>query len=165
MDLLLAFQRWINTAITADLSAFAVTRTWAGLIAVLPLGIVFGVAHALTPGHGKTVLATYLVGSRLAVLRGIAVAAMLSFTHVGSAVVLALAASPLVQKTLGGSRACAPAGRPQPGLAGGHRTLARVSRHPQAAPPASTPRGFDGRCCGGAHPVSLDSLHDVLCPK
>src|SRR3954466_2819285 len=53
MDLLLAFQRWINTAITADLSAFAVTRTWAGLIAVLPLGIVFGAAHALTPGHAR----------------------------------------------------------------------------------------------------------------
>ena len=74
MDLLLAFQRWINTAITADLSAFAATRSWTALAAVLPLGIVFGAAHALTPGHGKTVLATYLAGSRLAVVRGIAVA-------------------------------------------------------------------------------------------
>src|SRR4051812_17641252 len=102
MDLLLAFQRWINTAITADLSAFAARRTWARLMAVLPLGIVFGAAHALTPGHGKTVLATYLVGSRLAVIRGVAVAGVLSLTHVGSAVVLALAAAPLVQRTLGG---------------------------------------------------------------
>src|SRR3954454_20286339 len=103
MDLLVALQRWINTAITADLSAFAVTRTWAGLIAVLPLGIMFGAAHALTPGHGKTVLATYLAGSRLAVIRGIAVAGVLSLMHVGSAVVLALTAAPLVQKTLGGA--------------------------------------------------------------
>src|SRR3954464_6818195 len=103
MDLLLAFQRWINTAITADLSAFAGTRSWTALAAVLPLGIVFGAAHALTPGHGKTVLATYLAGSRLAVMRGIAVAGVLSLTHVGSAVVLALTAAPLVQKTLGGA--------------------------------------------------------------
>ena len=103
MDLLLAFQRWINTAITADLSAFAATRSWTALAAVLPLGIVFGAAHALTPGHGKTVLATYLAGSRLAVVRGIAVAGVLSLTHVGSAVVLALAAAPLVQRTLGGA--------------------------------------------------------------
>src|SRR3954464_4681602 len=107
MDLLLAFQRWINTAIPADLSAFAATRTWAGLAAVLPLGIVFGAAHALTPGHGKTVLATYLAGSRLAVIRGIAVAGVLSLTHVGFAVVLALTAAPLIQKTLGGA-GCAP---------------------------------------------------------
>src|SRR3954470_11350978 len=102
MDLLVAFQRWINTAITADLSAFAGTRSWTALAAVLPRGIVFGAAHALTPGHGKTVLATYLAGSRLAVMRGIAVAGVLSLTHVGSAVALALAAVPLVQRTLGG---------------------------------------------------------------
>src|SRR3954465_8416142 len=103
MDLLFTIQRWINTAITADLSAFAATRTWSALMAVLPLGIVFGAAHALTPGHGKTVLATYLAGSRLAVIRGIAVAGVLSLTHVGSAVVLALTAAPLIQKTLGGA--------------------------------------------------------------
>src|SRR4051794_554458 len=102
MDLLVALQRWINTTITADLSAFAATRSWTALAAILPLGIVFGAVHALTPGHGKTVLATYLAGSRLAILRGIAVAATLSFTHVGSAVALALATVPLVQRTLGG---------------------------------------------------------------
>src|SRR5215204_423940 len=100
MDLLFAFQRWINTAITADLSAFTATRSWTALAPVLPLGIVFGAAHALTPGHGKTVLATYLVGSRLAVLRGIAVAGALSVTHIGSAVIIALIAAPLVTRTL-----------------------------------------------------------------
>ena len=58
--------------------------------------------HALTPGHGKTVLASYLVGSRLAVLRALAVAGALALTHVGSAVVLALAAAPILTRTLGG---------------------------------------------------------------
>ena len=58
--------------------------------------------HALTPGHGKTVLASYLVGSRLAVLRAMAVAGALALTHVGSAVVLALAAAPILTRTLGG---------------------------------------------------------------
>jgi cation diffusion facilitator family transporter len=44
-------------------------RNWATLVSVLPLGIVFGAIHALIPGHGKSVLASYLVGSRLAVWR------------------------------------------------------------------------------------------------
>src|SRR5215213_8031822 len=102
MDLLVGLQRWINASITADLSAFAATRDWFALLAVLPFGIAFGAVHALTPGHGKTVLASYLVGSRLAVLRALAVAGTLALTHVGSAVVLALAAAPVLTRTLGG---------------------------------------------------------------
>src|SRR3954447_24350242 len=65
MDVLIALQRWINASISADLSAFATSRDLATLAGILPLGIVFGAIHALTPGHGKTVLASYLVGSRL----------------------------------------------------------------------------------------------------
>src|SRR5829696_8107033 len=102
MDFLVGLQRWINASITADLSAFAATRDWLALLAVLPFGIAFGAVHALTPGHGKTVLASYLVGSRLAVLRSLSVAGALAFTHVFSAVLLALLAAPLITRTLGG---------------------------------------------------------------
>ena len=101
MDVLIALQRWINASISADLSAFAASRDLAALAGILPLGIVFGAIHALTPGHGKTVLASYLVGSRLAVIRSLAVAGALAITHVGSAVVLALAAAPILTRTLG----------------------------------------------------------------
>lgn len=103
MEFLIAVQGWIRQSITADLNAFAATRDWAALFLVLPLGIVFGAVHALTPGHGKTVLASYLVGSRLAVLRGLGVAGALALTHVGSAVILALTAAPLITRTLGGA--------------------------------------------------------------
>src|SRR5215218_4378310 len=102
MDVLIALQRWINASISADLSAFAAGRDLAALAGILPLGIVFGAIHALTPAHGKTVLASYLVGSRLAVVRSLAVAGALAITHVGSAVVLALAAAPILTRTLGG---------------------------------------------------------------
>jgi ABC-type nickel/cobalt efflux system permease component RcnA len=67
MEFLIAIQAWIRQLIASDLNAFAATRDWAALFLVLPLGIMFGAVHALTPGHGKTVLASYLVGSRLAV--------------------------------------------------------------------------------------------------
>ena len=100
---LVAIQKWIYDAVTADLLAFAGTRDWSALMAVLPAGIVFGAVHALTPGHSKSVLASYLLGSRLAALRASTVAAVLSLTHVGSAVVVALAATQLVTRTIVGA--------------------------------------------------------------
>lgn len=74
MDTLVSLQRWIYGSISGELTGFAATHNWMTLASVLPLGIVFGAIHALTPGHGKSVLVTYLIGSRLAVLRGMAVA-------------------------------------------------------------------------------------------
>ena len=103
MDFLITIQGWIRKSITADLNAFVATHDWAALFLILPREIGFGAVHALTPGHGKTVLASYLVGSRLAVLRGLGVAGALALTHVGSAVLLALTAAPLITLTLGGA--------------------------------------------------------------
>ena len=102
LEQLVAVQRWIYAELSADLTAFAATRDWMALAAVLPTGVVFGAVHALTPGHGKSILASYLLGSRLAALRATAVAGVLALTHVGSAVLLALIAAPLITRTLGG---------------------------------------------------------------
>lgn len=103
METLVSLQRWIHGSITDYLNAFAQTGDWLSLAGVLPLGIVFGAVHALTPGHGKTALASYLVGSRLAVLKGLGVAAVLSLTHVASAVLLALVGAPLLARTIVGA--------------------------------------------------------------
>jgi nickel/cobalt exporter len=109
MEHLYAAQRWMYAALTGGITDFASTRDWTLLAAVFPLGILFGAVHALTPGHGKSVLASYLVGARLAVLRSLAVAGALALTHVGSAVILALLAAPLITRTLGGGAGRAPA--------------------------------------------------------
>jgi ABC-type nickel/cobalt efflux system permease component RcnA len=103
MQFLVDFQKWIHGSISAYLDGFSATDDWLSLTAVLPLGIVFGAIHALTPGHGKTVLASYLVGSRLAVLNSVGVAAVLSVTHVVSAVLLALVGAPLLSRTIVGA--------------------------------------------------------------
>ncbi len=102
LDQLVAMQRGIYAALSADLTAFAATRDWTALAAVLPTGILFGTVHALTPGHGKSILASYLLGSRLEAMRAAAVAAVLALTHVGTAVLLALVGAPLITRTLGG---------------------------------------------------------------
>ena len=104
---LLAFlidaQAQINRAIATDVNAFAALRDWMLLASVLPLGILFGAVHALTPGHSKTVLASYLAGSPFSVLRGMGVALTLSFTHILTAVLIAVLALPLITTTLGGA--------------------------------------------------------------
>jgi nickel/cobalt exporter len=52
---------------------------------------VLGAAHALTPGHGKTIVAAYLVGSRGTLKHAVFLGAMVTFTHTISVFALGLA--------------------------------------------------------------------------
>lgn len=94
MDFLFTVQRSISTAVAENLSAFADTRDWLALLAVMPIGILFGAIHALTPGHSKTVLATYIAGTPVTAVRGVGLAIVLALTHVFCAVAIALLALP-----------------------------------------------------------------------
>jgi nickel/cobalt transporter (NicO) family protein len=96
-------QGWIHGEVRTFLKGYAETRDWTALAAILPFGVVFGAIHALTPGHGKSILASYLAGSRLNVLRGVGVSSILAGTHVGMSVLLAATAAPLIEKTLTGA--------------------------------------------------------------
>ncbi|MDQ6758786.1 MAG: hypothetical protein M3Z32_02830 [Acidobacteriota bacterium] len=60
------------------------------LIAVL-VAFVLGAAHALTPGHGKTIVAAYLVGSRGTLKHAAFLGAIVTFTHTISVFLLGLA--------------------------------------------------------------------------
>jgi ABC-type nickel/cobalt efflux system permease component RcnA len=53
---------------------------WMILVA-LGAAFVLGSAHALTPGHGKTIVAAYLVGSRGTLKHAAFLGAMVTFTH------------------------------------------------------------------------------------
>jgi nickel/cobalt exporter len=94
-------QRDIYLALADHIKAFAAGGGWGAFLAFLPLGIVFGAVHALTPGHSKSVLATYLTGSSAGAGRGLMVSAALSFTHVTMAVLIAWFSLPLVSRMLG----------------------------------------------------------------
>ncbi len=93
----------INASVGADLRALAATRNWLELAAVLPLGIAFGAVHALTPGHSKSILVTYLAGWRHTVARAAAVASVLSLTHIMTAVIIAALALPIITRTFVGA--------------------------------------------------------------
>ena len=100
MDLIFTIQRSIASSVAGDLGAFADSRNWLALLAVMPLGVVFGAVHALTPGHSKTVLATYVAGSPVSAARSTGIAIILALTHVLCAVAIAVLALPLISRAL-----------------------------------------------------------------
>lgn len=100
-DLVVAIQRDIYTSFADRIGTFAETGDWMLLAAYLPIGIAFGAVHAMTPGHSKLVLATYLTGSTGSVRQGLLVSAALALTHVTMSVVIALISLPLVSVAMG----------------------------------------------------------------
>ncbi len=94
-------QREIYGQVSAHIRLFAESGGWLTLLAMLPMGVLFGAAHALTPGHSKAVLATYVAGSPVGIFRALLVSLTLSFTHVTMAVLIAVFSLPLVSIALG----------------------------------------------------------------
>ena len=64
---------------------------WVLLLAMGLAGLL-GALHALTPGHGKTLVAAYLVGSRGTVRHAVALGSIVTFTHTSSVIVIGLLA-------------------------------------------------------------------------
>ena len=60
-----------------------------GFAVLMLLATLFGAAHALTPGHGKTLVAAYLVGERGTVWHALILGLTTTITHTGTVVVLA----------------------------------------------------------------------------
>lgn len=102
-EFLFDVQRTIKTMLFTDIANYAASENWRVLLAVLPFGILFGMAHALTPGHSKAVLASYVVGSGLKPFRAAMVSIALSATHITSAILLAVIANSLVTRTVVGA--------------------------------------------------------------
>jgi nickel/cobalt exporter len=102
-EMLFEIQRAIRGSLSGAIGDFAQTGSWSILLAMMPLGIVFGAAHAMTPGHSKSVLASYVLGSNLKPMRAFLTSVALSATHITSAVLLAVIANTLVTRTLVGA--------------------------------------------------------------
>jgi ABC-type nickel/cobalt efflux system permease component RcnA len=55
--------------------------TLGGVLSLLALAFVFGAFHAFSPGHGKTMVAAYLVGTRGTVRHAVFLGAVVTITH------------------------------------------------------------------------------------
>jgi nickel/cobalt exporter len=61
-----------------------------GLGLLLLFSALLGAAHALTPGHGKTLVAAYLIGERGTVAHALVLGLVTTLTHTGGVLVLAV---------------------------------------------------------------------------
>jgi nickel/cobalt transporter (NicO) family protein len=78
-------------ALTGDGFTALATRQGTGLMVVaVLLAIAFGALHSLGPGHGKTVMAAYLVGSGGRIRHSVGVAAAIAAMHTASVLALGL---------------------------------------------------------------------------
>jgi len=83
--------RWLNDISTAFNNLVGVRHmsVGVGLLAVL-LSILLGAGHAFLPGHGKTIMAAYLVGKRGRLRDVVTVGATVTITHTVGVLVLGL---------------------------------------------------------------------------
>ncbi|MBA3488833.1 MAG: sulfite exporter TauE/SafE family protein [Longispora sp.] len=79
---------WLTHAFTDFIGRPRLTLT-IGLLAVA-IALALGAAHALAPGHGKTVMAAYLVAERGSLRHAGVIAATVTLTHTGGVLVLGL---------------------------------------------------------------------------
>ncbi|HEX4589451.1 MAG TPA: hypothetical protein VH120_05955 [Gemmataceae bacterium] len=73
----------------AESSLLALLDAPHGFGVLMILAALFGAAHALTPGHGKTMVAAYLVGERGTVWHAITLGLVTTLTHTGGVLILA----------------------------------------------------------------------------
>ncbi|MDO8885098.1 hypothetical protein [Pseudotabrizicola sp.] len=98
---LAGIQREILSDVASTLRAFAETGDWTLLLAFAPWAVVFGAAHALTPGHSKTVLALWLAGTGARKGAALRTTFTLAATHIGLSVMIVLIALPVVSMARG----------------------------------------------------------------
>ena len=74
------------------MTEFLTSLQGSGLIGFYAAAFILGAFHALEPGHGKTVVAAYLVGSKGKTYEAVLLGAIVTITHTFSIIVLAIIA-------------------------------------------------------------------------
>jgi len=69
------------------------------ILIILFVTFIYGMVHALGPGHGKTVTFSYFLSERAEVKKGIMVGTVIGFLHAGSALILVLVLYFIIQQS------------------------------------------------------------------
>ncbi len=83
---IIATQRDVNREINRRLVAIRDGEGVGVILAGLVIAFLYGIFHALGPGHGKTVIVGYFLGRGGSIRRGIAMASWIALSHVVGAV-------------------------------------------------------------------------------
>ncbi len=98
---LIQFQRQVNAGVAIHMRALETGHSFAAFFLGLGVAFLYGMAHALGPGHGKFVIMSYFMGREVFVLRGLVMALQMAVVHVIAAVVIVWIADILLKTSLG----------------------------------------------------------------
>jgi ABC-type nickel/cobalt efflux system permease component RcnA len=99
---LLAFQRESNRLIATNMRAIRDGDTALPLLIGAGLAFLYGVVHALGPGHGKLVVVSYFLAREARIGRGLLMGLQIAVFHVISALVVVLLADLVLRQAFGG---------------------------------------------------------------
>ena len=88
---ILTARQWqieMQRKLTASARGIKAAPSWTSVAALIAIGFVYGVLHAAGPGHGKIVVASYLIATRSQMRRGLQLAFLSSMAQAVSAIVL-----------------------------------------------------------------------------
>jgi ABC-type nickel/cobalt efflux system permease component RcnA len=85
-----AQQKVFNETLGTTLRAVAETDSLAATLSIVSVGFLYGIFHAVGPGHGKVIVTGYLLAGRHTLRRGIMVSALSSLLQAITAIVLVL---------------------------------------------------------------------------
>ena len=98
---LIEFQYQVNTEIAIRMKALETGGSFTALLFALGGAFVYGMAHALGPGHGKFGIVSYFLGREVHMLRGLIMALQMAVVHVIAAVVIVWIADVVLKASLG----------------------------------------------------------------
>ncbi|HZA68035.1 MAG TPA: hypothetical protein VE592_13865 [Geminicoccaceae bacterium] len=99
---LLTFQREANRTIASQMRAIRAGDTSVPLLIGIGLAFIYGVVHALGPGHGKLVVVSYFLSREARIGRGLLMGLQIATFHVLSAMVVVALADLLLRQAFGG---------------------------------------------------------------
>lgn len=97
MQEMIALQRWLYESMANGLSYAAQGGLW-GLLLAMSTAFLFGILHAMMPGHGKTALFSYHLGQKTSLTASILNGTILALTHVGIAIILVASGFAVISK-------------------------------------------------------------------
>jgi len=97
VDRLIWVRRWLYGGM-AETMGLATNAS--GMPMLMGLAFVFGIVHALMPGHGKSVLVSYHVGREGRPMDGLISGSLLALIHVGSAIVFVAAGVAVISRVV-----------------------------------------------------------------
>ena len=101
MHRFVALQGEINRALTLGVAELRKGELSGAVVTALGIGLLYGVAHALGPGHGKWVVATYFLGRDARPWRGVLMGCRIALMHVVMAAVAVVAFDAMARSVFG----------------------------------------------------------------